>query len=120
MTVLGLAFGGGLGALARYRVTGLIASRSPTPFPLGTLTVNVIGSFLLGALAALTIGGDVPQSWLTWGGTGFLGAFTTFSSFTYETLQLLEDRAWRYALWNIVLSGPLSFGAAALGYLMFS
>jgi fluoride exporter len=45
-------------------------------------------------------------------GTGFLGAYTTFSTFTFETLRLLEDGAWRYAAWNLLLSGPLSFAGA--------
>lgn len=118
MTVIGLALGGGLGALARYRLTGLIAPRQQTPFPLGTLTVNVVGSFALGLLVRLGTNGTVSPTWLTWAGTGFLGAFTTFSTFTYETLRLVEDGAWRYALWNIAISGPLSFLAAAAGYLL--
>lgn len=120
MTVLGLAIGGGLGALARYGLTGVIAGSSRSPFPAGTLTVNVTGSFLLGWLVSLVLAGRVPESTLVWAGAGFLGAFTTFSTFTYETLQLVEDRAWRYAAWNLLLSGPLSFGAAALGYLVGS
>lgn len=118
MTLLGLAVGGGLGALARYRVAGLIETRSRSPFPKGTLTVNVLGSFLLGALVGMTLSGRLPDSALVWGGTGFLGAFTTFSTFVYETLQLLEDQAWSYAMWNLLLSGPLSFAAAAIGYVL--
>lgn len=120
MTVLGLAIGGGLGALTRYQLTGVIGNRSGSPFPVGTLTVNVAGSFLLGAVVGLALAGNVPESMLAWGGAGFLGAFTTFSTFTYETLQLIEDRAWSYAAWNLLLSGPLSFAAAAIGYFVFS
>ena len=120
MTVVGLVIGGGLGAVARYLVSGGIATRSRSPFPIGTLVVNVLGSLLLGALVGLAMAGRAPDSSLVWAGSGFLGAFTTFSTFTYETLQLLEDRAWSYALWNLVLSGPLSFAAAAVGYLTFS
>ncbi|MPZ53350.1 MAG: hypothetical protein GEU79_11580, partial [Acidimicrobiia bacterium] len=71
-------------------------------------------------LAGLVLAGRLPDSWLIWGGTGFLGAFTTFSTFTYETVQLIEDQAWRYAAWNLILTGPLSFGAAAVGYLIAS
>lgn len=120
MTILGLVVGGGLGALARYGLSGAIATRSKSPFPSGTLAVNVTGSFLFGALVGLALAGRVLDSMLIWGGAGFLGAFTTFSTFTYETLQLIEDRAWAYAAWNVILSGPLSFGAAALGYALFS
>lgn len=118
MTILGLAIGGGLGALARYQLEGLIAPRQQSPFPLSTLIVNVSGSFLLGGLVALAIAGRLPESAPIWGGAGFLGAFTTFSTFTYETVQLIEDRAWKYAAWNLLLSGPLSFAAAALGYVV--
>jgi CrcB protein len=50
-------------------------------------------------------------------GTGFLGAYTTFSTFTFETLRLLEDGAWRYAAWNLGLSGPLSFAGALMAFL---
>jgi CrcB protein len=116
VTIFGLVIGGGLGALARYRLEGLIAPRQQSPFPLSTLVVNVSGSFLLGCLVALVIAGQLPDSSPIWGGAGFLGAFTTFSTFTYETVQLIEDRAWKYAAWNLILSGPLSFAAAALGY----
>lgn len=117
MTLLGLAVAGGLGALARYQVTGVIAQRQRSLFPYSTLVVNVSGSFLLGTLVGLVLTGRLPESWLVWGGVGFLGAFTTFSTFTYETAQLIEERAWRHAGWNVAVSGPLSFAAAALGYL---
>lgn len=118
MTILGLAIGGGLGALARYHLEGVIASRQRSPFPLSTLVVNVSGSFFLGVLVGLGLASRLSDSWLIWGGAGFLGAFTTFSTFTYEMAQLIEDQAWRYATWNLILVGPLSFGAAAAGYLL--
>lgn len=118
MTILGLAVGGGLGALARYQLEGLIAPRQQSPFPLSTLIVNVTGSFLLGLLVGLSLAGRLPEASLIWGGAGFLGAFTTFSTFTYETVQLMEDGAWTYVAWNLLLSGPLSFAAAGLGYVV--
>ncbi len=120
MTVLGIAVGGGLGALARYQLGGYVAARQTSPFPLSTLVVNVLGSFLLGTLVALVMAGHLPESAAIWGGAGFLGGFTTFSTFTYETIRLVEDRAWSYAAWNLILSGPLSFAAAAVGYLMIT
>ena len=116
MTALGIALGGGLGALARYHVEGLIAPRQRSPFPMSTLVVNVTGSLALGLLVGLATAGHVPMSWQGWAGTGFLGAFTTFSTFTYETVRLIEDGSWRWVWWNLGLSGPLSFVAAALGW----
>ena len=116
MTALGIALGGGLGALARYHVEGLIAPRQRSPFPMSTLVVNVTGSLALGLLVGLATAGHVPMSWQAWAGTGFLGAFTTFSTFTYETVRLIEDGSWRWVWWNLGLSGPLSFAAAALGW----
>jgi fluoride exporter len=96
----------------------LIAPRQRSPFPLSTLAVNVSGSFLLGLLVGAASAGHVGDGWLLFGATGVIGGFTTFSTFTYETLRLLEDRAWRYAGLNLLLSGPLSFAAAGVGYLL--
>lgn len=118
MIVAALAIAGGLGALARYAVEGMIAPRRSSPFPLSTLVVNVAGSAALGALTAAATRGGVAGDLVTVAGTGFIGAFTTFSTFTYETVRLIEDGAWRYALWNLLLSGPLSFAAAGLTYVL--
>ena len=104
----------------RYHIEGVIAPRQHSPFPLSTLIVNVAGSLLLGLVVGLTVSNRLSEAWLVWAGTGFLGAFTTFSTFTYETVRLIEDRAWRYAGWNLLLSGPLSFSAAAIGYVLGS
>lgn len=120
MTALAVAVGGGLGALARYVVEGVIAPRQQSPFPLSTLVVNVSGSTLLGALIGAATGGHVPTTLLDWLGTGFLGGYTTFSTFTYETVRLIEDGAWRYVAWNVALSGPLCFTGAAAAYLLAS
>lgn len=117
MTAALVVLAGAFGALARYLVDRFVAGRWASPFPLGTLVVNVTGSAALGVLAGAVIAGRVPVEVLSWAGIGFLGAYTTFSTFTFETLRLLEDGAWRYALWNLLLSGPLSFAAAAAGYL---
>lgn len=114
-----LAVGGGFGALARYVLEGAIARRQRTPFPVSTLLVNVSGSIALGALAGFVMAGHLPWGALTWAGTGLLGGYTTFSTFTYETVRLVEDGAWRYAVWNLLLSGPLSFAGAGLAYLAF-
>ena len=119
MELLGVAIGGGAGALARYILEGVIAQRQQSPFPLSTLAINVSGSIALGVLVGLVVADDLPSGVLVWGGTGFLGGYTTFSTFTYETLHLIEDGVWRYAAMNVLLSAPLSFGGAGLAYFMF-
>jgi CrcB protein len=83
MTWLLMAVGGGLGA----------AARQTSPFPLGTLVINVTGSIALGGLLGWAVRHQLPSSILAWAGTGFLGAYTTFSTFTLETVRLLEDGA---------------------------
>jgi fluoride exporter len=116
MTALAVILGGGLGAFARYRLEGLIARRQRTPFPLSTLLINVSGSSALGALVGAVTAGRLSPAALPLIGTGFLGGYTTFSTFTYETLRLIEDGAWRYVVWNLLLSGPLSFAGAAITF----
>ncbi len=116
MIALSVAAGGGLGALLRYSVEGVIAPRQRSPFPLSTLVVNLVGSFALGLLVGAATAGHVSATWLTFVGTGVIGGFTTFSTFTYETVQLIEDGAWRYVGWNLLLSGPPAFLVAGLGY----
>ena len=82
MTVVALAVAGALGAYARFRVGGGIARRHPGAFPWGTFVVNLSGAFVLGALNGAHVTGD----WLLIAGTGFLGAYTTFSTWMVETI----------------------------------
>ena len=116
MTALAVLIGGGLGAFARYWLEGRIAPRQRSPFPLSTLVINVSGSTALGVLVAAVGRGLLPRGATVLVGTGFIGGYTTFSTFTYETLRLIEDGAWSYVVWNLLLSGPLSFAGAALGF----
>ena len=118
MIGIGIFFGGGVGALLRYGVEGAISDRHRSPFPLSTLVINVSGSAALGLIAGLLTRGALPANAALWIGTGVVGGYTTFSTFTYETLRLVEDSAWRYVGWNVALSGPLSFGAAGATYLL--
>lgn len=101
-----VGLGGFLGANARYLSARWIGNLVEARFPLGTFLVNVSGSFLLGLLGALLAERLVPHGdHLRLAlGVGFLGAFTTFSTFEFETHALLEDGAWLAAVSNIVLS----------------
>lgn len=86
--ILFIAIGGFFGAISRYLCSNLIKKKIMTRFPLGTLFVNLIGSFLLGFLYGIT--NEINPKLLL--GTGFLGAFTTFSTFNLETMQLVESK----------------------------
>ena len=110
--------GGGLGAVSRYGV-GLMAGRyMGIAFPFGTLMVNVIGSFLIGFL--LTWLDSRLTAWQGWKpllAIGFMGGFTTFSSFSWETLQLFRNGEWLYALVNVGGSVLLCLIGVAAGHL---
>ena len=108
-----------MGALARHGVsTAMVAAFGPR-FPLGTLVVNVAGSFAMGWLFALFAGRmDVSPELRLLLTTGLLGAFTTFSTFSMETLALLQAGRWLAGAANVLLSVALCLGAAWLGTLL--
>lgn len=112
MTVLLIAIGAALGAPLRYLTDRAVQARHDSPFPWGTLTVNVIGSLLLGAVAAIPAGPGVTALV----GTGFCGALTTWSTLSYETLRLTREGARFHALANALASVVAGLGAASLGY----
>jgi CrcB protein len=89
VNVLLVAVGGGLGAAARYLAGLWIVARLGAGFPWGTFFVNVTGSFLIGIILVLVEGGELPPGARLFLAVGVLGGYTTFSSFSYETLQLL-------------------------------
>ncbi len=92
MTILYIALGGVAGTLSRYGLEGWIQGRSASGFPLGTLTVNLAGSLLLGFILRLATGATVITPDVRAGLTiGFCGAFTTMSTFSYESVALLND-----------------------------
>jgi CrcB protein len=121
MLLLGVLIGGALGALTRYWATltlqGWLAATPYASFPLGTLVVNVVGSFLLSFLAAVGLGGAVPPAVRLALGTGFLGAMTTFSTFEFEADALLRSgevlRAALFVMANLILG----YAAIVLGRL---
>lgn len=89
---------GAAGTLARYALQGLVQQRTGSDFPSGTLAVNLVGCFLLGGIAEYGLTHlALPPEWRIGITVGFLGAFTTFSSFSWETVQLLRDGEWMRA-----------------------
>lgn len=111
-----IALAGAAGAVARYAVGDLVMRGRDTVFPLGTLVANLSGSFLLGfAFALLTDRFLVSPALRTAVTVGFLGAYTTFSTFSLETLRLLEDGAYGLGLANVGLSVLGGLVAAWLG-----
>jgi len=115
MILLGLVVAGGCGALLRYEVELGVRRRLGPPFPYGTLLINVTGSFLLGLLTGLAEHHGVATGVVTVLGTGLLGAYTTFSTFAYDTVGLAERGRSGAAVANIGVSLVLGLGAAALG-----
>ncbi|MDO9396947.1 MAG: CrcB family protein [Herbiconiux sp.] len=115
LTILGIAVAGGLGAVARLMVGGHLQQWSGWRFPLGTAVINVCGSFLLG-LVMSTAATSFGPAWLAIAGTGFLGGFTTFSTASVDTADLVRGRRLGLALLNAGGVGLLAVGAAAIGY----
>jgi fluoride exporter len=112
-----VAIGGALGSVARFWISTVMAERFTETFPIGTLVVNVSGSFLIGLLAALAKGGTVPNSMRTFLMVGVCGGYTTFSSFSLQNLQLLQNGNYYYAGLNTGLSLVLCMVAVWLGYI---
>jgi len=115
MLVLGIALAGAVGAPTRYLVDGIVMQRSDGGLPAGTFLINVSGSFLLGLLTGLVLYHAFPTTPKTILGTGFCGAYTTFSTFAYETVRLAEERKTRSALRVLIASLLVPALAAALG-----
>jgi fluoride exporter len=114
MMFLLVALGAVVGAPLRYLTDRAIRSRREPVFPWGTFTVNVAGSFLFGVITARATGLDPAV--IAAAGTGFCGALTTYSTFSYETLRLLENRTRWYALANVTASVAAGLGAAVVGF----
>lgn len=113
---LAVGLGGFLGANARYIVGGWVQQRLGPGFPYGTLIVNVSGCFVLGLFATLAMRATWGEQWRLLVAIGFVGAYTTFSTFEYETLQLIAEGArWRAAAANVLGSVAAGFGAVYLG-----
>ena len=108
-----VGLGGFAGAVTRWLVDGWLSDRNPTALPIGTLLINLSGSFLLGLLFAWVLErGVLPTEVRAPLMIGFLGAYTTFSTFMLESWRLVEDGAWALALLN--LGGSVVLGLAAV------
>jgi CrcB protein len=116
VTVLLVLVGGAVGAPLRYLTDLLIQSRHDSVFPWGTFGVNAAGSFALGLAAGAVSAGDGPDWVLALVGTGLCGALTTFSTFGFETLRLVEDGSWAAAAANVVASVVVAAAACAGGW----
>jgi CrcB protein len=111
-----IAFGSAVGGVSRYLIGGAVQRLTTGTFPVGTLVVNITGSFLLGAILRYAI--DTPgltPEWRALLTVGFCGGYTTFSTFSYETVALMEDGQWTRAGTYLALSVVLSVGATFLG-----
>lgn len=114
MTALLVFLGAMVGAPLRYLTDRAVQRRHQADFPWGTFSVNIVGSLVLGGL--IGAGGDLSPQVLSLMGTGFCGALTTYSTFSYETFRLLEKREYLSAIANVVGSVMLGVLAAFAGY----
>jgi CrcB protein len=125
LAYLWIALGGALGSVARFWCNGLVSEKLGPTFPWGTLIVNIVGSFIIGVLgaAASPEGRLNPQTRAfatQFFMIGICGGYTTFSSFSLQTLNLLREREWLYAGGNAFLSVVLCMIAVWLGWLLGS
>jgi fluoride exporter len=114
--LLFVCLGAMAGAPARYLMDRAVQARHDTLVPWGTILVNLTGSCVLGLLSGVATGHSVPSGVFLFAGTGFCGAFTTYSAFTYETHRLVETKRWLHALVNVTVSVIGGLGAALIGY----
>jgi len=113
-----IGFGGFFGAISRFLIAGWVQNHSGTLFPVGTLSVNVLGSFIIG-LAAMFFAQTIEPEYKAFVMTGFLGALTTFSTFSLENVSLLQDGDYMKAGLNILLNVVLTLMATLLAIMVF-
>lgn len=116
MIAIVVFLGAGLGGLARYALGGWVQQAAGAAFPWGTFIINVTGSLLLGFLVAFLEGIAASPTWRLFLTIGFCGGYTTFSTFSYESMRLLQDSQWARAAAYIAGSTVLSIAAAFAGF----
>jgi len=118
--LLFVGIGGFIGAISRFLLSGYFQKLSQTNFPFGTLGVNIIGSFLLGILFFIFTQISIPPNIKSLLTTGMMGAFTTYSTFAFETFLLIQGGSYILATLNILLNVVLTIAFAAIGYKVLS
>ena len=120
LKMIAIMTGGGLGAASRYSLAVLAQRLTPDNFPFGTLAANLLGSFAIGFLWCSFEGSRLSNEWRLFIFTGFLGGFTTFSTFARETTQLFKVGEWKTALAYLTISNTLGIALVIAGYLLAS
>ena len=117
--LLSIGLGGFMGAIARFSLSAMVNKLSSSPFPWGTLSVNILGSFLIGFLffyfSQINLSVNQKAMFIT----GLLGALTTFSTFSLDTVLLMQQELYIKAVSNVALNVVLSLGTTMLGMLVF-
>lgn len=116
--ILVVGFGSFLGGMARYLVTLFVQNKFLSTFPYGTMAVNIIGCFLIGIVYGISERGNMPAEWRLFLATGILGGFTTFSSFSNDTVSMLRDaqywHAFSYVAISVLIGLAATFGGISL------
>src|SRR5687767_3322284 len=121
MNAVALVFvGAGLGGVARFALGGWIQSAAGASFPWGTLFVNVTGSLVLTFIVGILERTAASPEWRVFLGIGFCGGYTTFSTFSYETVRLMQDGDWQRTFWYVSASVVLTIAAALAGFRLAS
>jgi CrcB protein len=118
LNVLLVAIGAAIGGVARYLIGGWLASLLGPDFPWGTVFVNVTGSFVIGVVLILVQGGALPAGARPFVAVGILGGYTTFSTYSYETLELITDGNYGVAVINVFVQLVLGLIGVYLGVVL--